>query len=446
MADGDTIFAPLTPQGRCSIYVVRISGKRVVDCLRELGIRQKLEHRRATVCCLKDGKKEDLDEALVVFFKEPYSFTGENVAELHIHCSSYIIGRLFTLLGKMTGVRLAERGEFSRRAFLNGKIDLLQAEAIGDLVESETKLQHQQAIAQLKGESSIFFGTLRQKILTLVTKLESQLNFPEEEDVGFSKKNIADDTHQLIEHLTVLLQESGAGILIKNGFNFSLVGAPNVGKSTLLNFLTNSTAAIVSDIPGTTRDVIRIRSHMGGIPVVFSDTAGIHPTQDPIEIEGIRRALENASEADGLILLLAPENLQPDDRLISLLNERAIIVLNKMDLLEEKVIEEIRKLYPQMIAISLKNNINTEVLRKHLTTLVEKNVTPFFQSHITRERHCEEIKKALEQLQQIDFDNQPLEIIAEYLYSAGNHLGRLIGSISPDDILDNIFSKFCLGK
>ncbi|MDR1494583.1 MAG: tRNA uridine-5-carboxymethylaminomethyl(34) synthesis GTPase MnmE [Rickettsiales bacterium] len=447
----DTIFAPLTIRGRCSIYVLRISGEKTSLCLEKLGVKKKLEHRVATVCLLKDRNGLDLDEALSVFFRGPNSFTGEDVCEINLHCSSPIIGEVIYILNTLDGVRLAENGEFSKRAFLNGKFDLLQAEAIADLVDAKTELQHRKAMEQLRGKNSVIFEELRADMVDISSNLEVFLDFPED-DVGFdtlkeSKTGIA----SLIGKLESMLDDNNVGLKIKNGINISIVGKVNTGKSSLMNFLAGDDVAIVSDIAGTTRDVLEMSREIAGIPVRFSDTAGLRETTDEIETEGIRRALLNAENADFRILVLEPGYPETDPRIASLVDENTIVVLNKIDLPEDdsknqKKLALTRSKYPNMVEISLKYNKNTEELLERLEQLIYRNVTQFANTNITQERHRKELRGALDDLKKIDLDILPLEIALEYIRHASLCLGRITGRIDIDEILDSIFEKFCIGK
>ncbi|MDR2778012.1 MAG: tRNA uridine-5-carboxymethylaminomethyl(34) synthesis GTPase MnmE [Rickettsiales bacterium] len=442
----DTIFAPLTIEGKCGVYVLRISGSKALKCLLSLGISRRFEHRKATLCRLRDRNGSDLDRALVVFFQSPRSFTGEDVCEISLHCSRYIIDRVFSILSALDGVRFAENGEFSKRAFLNGKFDLVQAESIVDLVNSETELQHRNAIRQLSGKNSSYFEKLREDMIDLASNLEGYLDFPDE-DMGIaiqieSEGKITD----LVARVTQMLDDNNVGIRVKNGIKVSIVGKPNVGKSTLLNFIANEDLAIVSARPGTTRDVLQISSIIGGIPVKFFDTAGIRETSDDIEIEGVRRAVANAKDADFRILLLEPDNIAIDPKIKNLIDSNTIILLNKIDLATEEKIKSIELKYPGLIGISLKHGLNTDKIKGQLLSLIEKTITPFVNSGITQERYRIELLGVLNNLKKIDFNLQPLEIILEHIRCASLCVGRITGKINADEILDEIFRKFCIGK
>ncbi|MDR1425957.1 MAG: tRNA uridine-5-carboxymethylaminomethyl(34) synthesis GTPase MnmE [Rickettsiales bacterium] len=448
----DTIFAPLTLEGRCSVYLLRISGSRVLQCLRAFGIRKKLEHRMATLCTLRRRDGSELDETLCVFFQGPRSFTGEDVCEIGLHCSSHIITEVISILYSLDGVRLAENGEFSKRAFLNGKLDLVQAEAVADLVDSRTELQHRRAMRQFRGENSAVFETLRKKIIYISSILEVFLDFPEENIGSDIIEHAETKIKDLIDELSVMLANGNAGLKIKNGLAISIVGKPNVGKSSLLNFLAKDDVAIVSARAGTTRDILHVSGNISGIPVKFFDTAGIGESSDEIELEGIRRALANANNADFRILLLEPENYVVEPRIASLVDENTILVLNKIDLLDEdprgqEKLKQIESEYPDIIKISLKYRRNCEILLDRLTDLVNRDVISFLDTDvITRERHRKELTEAMDNLRKIDLKSTPLEITLEYVRRASFSLGRITGKIDVNEILDSIFENFCIGK
>ena len=438
----DTIFAPLTIKGRCSIYVIRISGSRVDECLSTLGVSKKLKHKSVNLCNLKDEDNNILDQALVLYFKAPNSFTGEDVCELNIHCSTYIINKIFKILLNVKGVRLAKNGEFSRRAFLNNKLDLIQAESIVDLVNSETELQHKQAIEQLEGKNSRFFNDLRQHILDLSSSIEANIDFPEDETTNIN----IDSVNNLISKIENVLDDNDVARKIKNWLNISIIGEPNVGKSSFLNYLAKKDLAIVSNIAGTTRDIIETSLDIDGVLVNIFDTAGIRNTDDLIEKEGVKRAIKNAEEADLRILILSPENINVNKEIEKLIDDNTIIVLNKIDTLKDNsIINNLKDKYKNIIGISVKNNINLDKVIDKIKDFISKNITPYSNTNITQERYRIELKKTIEYLKKID-NNMPIEIVAENIRLSAFCIGKIVGQIGTEEILDNIFSKFCIGK
>ena len=447
----DTIYAPITALGNGSIYTIRISGDKTIKCLNELGVEKKLEHRKATLFKIKDKSGELLDEALLLFFKSPYSFTGEDICEISLHCSQYIINEVFDILSSIDGVRFAERGEFSRRAFLNNKFDLLQAESIADLVNSKTKLQHKKAIEQLVGKNSDFFSTLRDDIINILSNTEALIDFPEEEDIKNSDLilTIVNKTKILVDKIERILDDNKCGEKINKGLDISIIGNPNVGKSTFLNFIAKKDIAIVSNIAGTTRDIIQVSVDIAGIPTTFSDTAGIRETDDVIESEGVRRAITNAKNADFRILILEPDNILINDYIKDIILDNTIILLNKSDMLKnDEQFNNILKIYPNIVKMSLKYGTNTDYVLKYINTYVEKHFLPYIDTGITHERYRIELKNSLKYLNDVihNYENIPIEIISENIRLASNCICKIIGEINTNDILDNIFSKFCIGK
>ena len=437
----DTIFAPLTLKGNCSVYVIRISGKQVKECLKNLGINRTLKHREATLCVLRDNNGNPIDETLVIYFESPNSFTGEDIVELNLHCSNYIISKVTSILLSIKSVRLAERGEFSKRAFLNGKIDLMQAESIVDLVNSETELQHKLAISQLQGKNSNFYNTLREKIVEILSILEAFIDFPEEDIPAELEDEINGKIQKITKEIQNNLDDNRVGEKIRDGFHIAIIGEPNSGKSTLLNYLSKRDVAIVSDIAGTTRDIIEVNMDIAGIPVILYDTAGIRETQDIIENEGVKRAINRAKSADLKILVVSVDNPNIDKKILELIDENTIILLNKIDLGEANIIFD----KGTVLEISLKDKINLDEFLKTLQEKLESIVSPNIDTTITNERYRRELINSLEFLEKFNFSN-PIEINAENIRLAAYHIGKITGKINSEEILDNIFSKFCIGK
>ena len=440
-----TIFAPLTLKGLCSIYVIRISGRESLNCLKALGIQKTLIPQKATLCKIKDKNNEILDEALVIYFKAPHSFTGEDVVEINLHCSNYIISKVFSILSSIENVRMAEKGEFSKRAFLNNKIDLMQAESIVDLINAETEMQHKLAINQLQGKNSNFYNNLRQKIVEILALLEAFIDFPEED----IPQDMQDEILAKISNIKIEIQnnlnDDNVGEKIRDGFHISIIGEPNAGKSTLLNYLSKRDIAIVSDIAGTTRDIIEVSLNISGIPVILYDTAGIRETEDIIEKEGVKRAIRNANTADIKILVVDSNNLNIDQNIIDLIDKNTIVLLNKIDIAENKNIDKNIFKDAEILEISLKDKINLDKFLDILKNKLESIVSPNINTTITNERYRNELEKALEYLELFDF-NMPIEINTENIRMSADCIGRITGKINSDEILDNIFSKFCIGK
>lgn len=445
----ETIFAPLTIKGRCSLFVIRISGSKVNDCLKALGIKKELKPQHASLRNLY-YKGEVLDQALIVFFKAPNSFTGEDVCELNLHCSSYIIDKVYEILLKVDGVRFAGHGEFSKRAFLNGKLDLVEAEAICDLVDSKNELQHKQAINQLLGKNSNFFNSLRNDLLDIQTNLEALIDFPEDEiDEGLIH-DISNKIAIFKANIQNILKDNNVAEKVKEGINIAIIGEPNAGKSSFLNFLAKRDVAIVSNIAGTTRDIIETKLNINGFDVNIFDTAGIRETSDVIEEEGVKRAVKTASNADLKILIIDVNNFNLNSKITDLIDENTLILINKIDLINQNELNKLKcglKYNNTIIEISIKDEQNLDKVIDYITQFIEKNITPFIGSNITHERYRIELEKVVEYIDKIDFTgDMPIEIIAENIRLAAFCFGKITGQINTEEILNNIFSKFCIGK
>jgi tRNA modification GTPase len=453
----NTIFAPITPIAKSAIIVLRISGEKTKECLRYLGVKN-LADRQAKLCLLKNPhNSEIIDHSLITFFANPSSFTGEDVAEISLHGSIFIVSKIIELLSEVPETRMAEAGEFSKRAFLNGKMDLLQAEAIVDLIESETEAQHRQALRQLQGELGEIYDNWRKELIKITANIEAFIDFPDED----LPKNIVDDLENrvkiLIDQIKNHLNDNQRGEKIRNGLSLAIIGAPNVGKSSLINYLAKSEVAIVSEIAGTTRDVIDVHLNIAGVPVIISDTAGIRQTDDLIEKEGVKRALKKAELADIKIVMEDVNHLEnsSDDLPDELFDGNTVFVVNKLDLDKTGKFDSIHninfakfknlKIHRQPILISLKENFNLEALleelKKKVTNLAPSGSSPL----ITRARYRQSLMEVIGYLSNFALDKN-IEFAAEDLRMAAREIGKITGRVEVDDILDVIFSGFCIGK
>ncbi len=444
-----TIFSTITSNLSAAVCTIRISGPQTIFCLQSLGIKAAPEHQKISFYKIRDPKNfEIIDEVLVSFFKGPQSFTGEDVAEISIHASPFITKKIFQILGEISGARLAEAGEFSKRAFLNNKIDLVQAEAIPDLIASETEAQHKQALRQLQGELGKIYEDWRFRLIQTSAHLEAYIDFPDDD----LPQNIIDKVELDVKNLSAEIQnhlsDQKIGQKIKDGFSLAIIGAPNVGKSSLINFLAKSEVAIVSEIAGTTRDIVEVHLSIAGMAVKIADTAGLRLAEDEIEKEGIKRALKKAEDADLKIFVLAAENpiLRDEDK--NLIDKNTIILLNKIDLADEQKIPKwVLDLNP--ITISLANKINTSQLFKKL----EEKILEILPSQnylqnsslITQERYRIALKSAAEFLDEFSLTKN-IELAAEDLRLAAREIGKITGKVDIENILDVIFSSFCIGK
>ncbi len=442
-----TIFALISSPHASSVAIIRISGTKAFDCIKEFGFKKKITPRFCYFHQLKiKNSDEILDEALITFFLNPQSFTGEDVVEISVHNSPFIINQIFLTLANIEDVRHAQAGEFSKRAFLNGKIDLIQAEAIPDLIASETKAQHRQAMQQLQGNLGKIYDKWRQQILEISAFIEALIDFPEDDLPASIYQNIKDKIALLTSEIQNHLNDNKIGEKIKNGINLAIIGAPNVGKSSLINLLANSEVAIVSEIAGTTRDVLEVHLDIGGIAVKIADTAGIRISNDIIEIEGIKRAINKAENADIILYLIDGSNPIINQDFIS---EKTIIVINKIDkkFTEDSLslIEKDLNSSKKIVKISILEKINIE----ELINLIQEKIQQMLPSSnlcvITQERYRQAIKNILQQLQTFDINNQ-IEISAENLRICLNEFAKINGKFNIDEMLDIIFSKFCIGK
>lgn len=444
------IFAPATPAGQSGVAVFRISGQCLAPVLAGLGLPPTLPARRATLRTLCDVKRETIiDQALVLFFAAPHSFTGEEVLELHTHGSAAVRAHLLEVLGDIAGCRLAEAGEFSRRAFRNGKMDLLQAEGIADLIAAETAMQQQQAIRQMGGALSGHYESMRHDVLTALALLEAYLDFPDEEIPKETLQQVQTQIDRLKGELAGLLSEPACGEMIRDGLTIAIIGPPNAGKSSLMNRLAGRDVAIVSPIAGTTRDRIEVQLNVGGYLVRLIDTAGLHEQpSDSVEAEGIKRAREAAAKSEiSLVVLDIVSDLEqfvlPDD----LLHANGLVLFNKIDSIEAPT-DALPSHFMGMPVLGISahsaEGIDTllTTLQGMISRLIDQQPSPL----ITRARHRHALREALEQLESLQLDAAPLECSAEELRLAARGIGKITGHIDVDEVLGVIFSTFCIGK
>ncbi|MBQ8615249.1 MAG: tRNA uridine-5-carboxymethylaminomethyl(34) synthesis GTPase MnmE [Clostridia bacterium] len=429
-----TIVSLTTPAGNSGVAVIRISGEESKQVLQKL-IRQGLDFEPRKMYLKTVYFGELTDKCLVVFFKSPFSFTGEDVAEIHSHGGYYIAQQIINECVNL-GCSLAEAGEFSKRAFINGKMSIDQAEGIMDLINAESEMQ-------AKAGSSLMQGKLKQKIdeyqntLTeILAEIAAKLDYPEYEYTENETSNIKSKLENLIKEFDSLINESKSGLMIKNGIKIAIVGAPNVGKSSLLNALTKSDKAIVTNIAGTTRDVVEAEYEFKGIIFRLFDTAGIHESNDVVERIGIDKALKTLEDAD-LVLKIS----SPDDICEIKTDKPYIDVFNKTDVL--KVKKDKKYFY-----ISATNNENIDNLKQEICNKTSSDSLKSDKLYLTNTRHIEAIKQAKTSLQNVIniFNFTTMDIVSTEIKDAWNSLGEVSGVTSDEAIIDKIFSKFCLGK
>ena len=442
-----TIYALSSGPGISGIAVIRVSGEETPKVI-ELLTGQKLPKPR--VASLRKINKintsELIDEGIILWFPGPESYTGEDMAEIQVHGSKTVIDAIHTSISKIENCRLAEPGEFTKLAFQNGKINLLKAESIADLISSETEIQRQQAIKIMNGKSAEKFNFLREKLLKILSHVEAKIDFPEEDLPNNILDEIKNSSDELIIKIKKILNDQKVGERIREGFKIAILGPTNAGKSSLLNHLSNRDVAIVSEIAGTTRDVIETHLNIDGYPVIISDTAGIRDSKDEIEKKGIKLSLNRAEEADLKLVVVEAKNLDFTDVLKGLLKKNAILVINKSDLLIKDINPEIKKINHVLISIKENENID-ELILKIKNNLKNKFITSD-DILITRERHRQHLQQCLDHLNNF---NQKKEIedfdkAAEDLRLATRHLGMIVGKVDVEEILGSIFNDFCIGK
>ncbi len=446
-----TIFALSSGKGRAGVSIIRVSGALTQQVIFTLtGKNEMPSPRQARLDWYRDPKTDvRLDQGLTLYFKAPASFTGEDIAEFHIHGGKAVVSGFLEALGKIEGLRLAEPGEFTRRSFDNGKMDLTEAEGLADLINSETEAQRRQALRQMDGYLSNLYGGWREKILTAMAYLEAGIDFAEEDIPDDVTQNTALIIQDVSREITAHMEDNHRGERLREGLQVVILGEPNIGKSTLLNFLSKRDVAIVSDIAGTTRDILEVHLDLGGFPVTIVDTAGLREANDVIEAEGIRRAEERAEKADlKLFLLDAKDWRNIPERTKKLIDKDTMLLLNKSDLFTDDISCKIS--YGEAIgvwAISAKHEQGIEEFIVALKSEVEKRMDISDMPCLTRNRHRLNLIKSSAYLEQFLLnDSGEMALLAEDLRMAARSLGKITGQVDVEEILGKIFSEFCIGK
>jgi tRNA modification GTPase len=449
----DTICALATADGIGAIAIIRVSGKdtfKIVEGIFSKSLIDKASHT-AHFGVIKDGN-EIIDEVLLTVFKNPKSFTGEDSIEITCHASSYIQQEIISLLLK-NGARIAKPGEFSMRAFMNGKMDLSQTEAIADLISSSSKIQHHIALNQMRGGFSSDLQGLRQQLLDFASLIELELDFSEE-DVEFADRTQLENLITEIKtKIQTLIESFRLGNVIKNGVPIAIIGRPNAGKSTLLNAILNEERAIVSQIAGTTRDTIEGKVIINGVEFRFIDTAGIRQTTDEIEKKGVERALKELNKSSIYIYLFDMDELSVKDveKDLSTLPQSVerILVANKSDLVTDEKILSFNKSKLDFVIISAKNKDSLDTLKQKLVDYTKLNEIDPNQSIVTNVRHYDALSRSFEAIEKVEqgLQNQITgDFLAMDIREILEHLGEITGHVSNDELLGNIFAKFCIGK
>ncbi len=442
-----TIYALSTGPGISGIAIVRVSGEQTKRIIKLLTNAALPAPRVATLKKInKINTSELIDEGIILWFPGPESYTGEDMAEFHIHGSKAVIDALHDTISKIENCRLADPGEFTKIAFQNGKINLLKAESIADLISAETEIQRQQATKIMNGKSADIFNSLREKLLKILSHIEAKIDFPDEDLPEEIFKNIKKISNEAILNIKKILDDQKVGERIREGFKIAIIGPTNAGKSSLLNHLSNRDAAIVSEIAGTTRDVIETHLNIDGYPVVISDTAGIRNSKNEIEKKGIKLALDKAENADLKLIVVDVKSINFKGVLKELMDENAILVVNKSDLLKEDLNSEIKNY--QHVLISVKNNLNLEDLILKIKNKLKNKFITSEDILITRERHRQHLEQSLNYLKNFEKKNEAEDFdkAAEDLRLATRHLGMIVGKVDVEEILGSIFNDFCIGK
>jgi tRNA modification GTPase len=444
-----TIFALSSGRPPAAIAVVRVSGPKTGVALEKL-IGRLPEPRKATLAQVRDPASGDvIDEALALWFPGPHSETGEDVAELQVHGGHAVIAGVLDALGTIDNCRPAEAGEFTRRAFENGRLDLTAVEGLADLIAAETPAQRRQAFRQLKGLIGDRAEAWRRRLIEALALVEARIDFSDEADVPEDLMGPAlYAAQQLRSEIAAVLADGGRAERLRDGLVVAIAGPPNAGKSTLLNRLARREAAIVSPYAGTTRDVIEVHLDLGGYPVTLLDTAGIRESADPVEQEGVRRARERAAAADLVLWVVdaSATGLQTSDCPKNAINAETWQIENKVDLLVDKLCISCESEF--MFRISATDGVGVDALMAALTTYAKDYFAATESALVTRARHrhaLEDTKAALDRAVSGEVGGRE-ELIAEELRSAATTLGRLTGRVDVEDILDVIFRDFCIGK
>ena len=442
-----TIYALSSGPGISGVAIIRISGSQTEKIIRDMTDGSFPRPRVATLKKInKINTNELIDEGIIIWFPAPESYTGENMAEFHVHGSRAVINQIHSSISKIEDCRLAEPGEFTKIAFQNGKINLLKAESISDLISSETEIQRQQAIKIMSGKSSDKFNLLREKLLKILSNLEAKIDFPDEDLPQDILNNIKKNSEEIKSEIKKILDDQKVGERIREGFKIAIVGPTNAGKSSLLNYLSRREVAIVSEIAGTTRDVIETHLNIDGLPVVVSDTAGIRQSKNEIEKKGIKLALKRAEDADLNIVVVEPKSIDFTGFLKDLISTKSLLVVNKSDLGIEKIELEFKKYNP--IYISLKNETNVNQLISAIKDKLKNQFINFEDILITRERHRQHLEQCVLHLENFKNKNETEDFdkAAEDIRLATRHLGMIVGKVDVEEILGSIFNDFCIGK
>jgi len=463
----DTIAAASTAPGEGGIGIIRISGDKSLDILNRIFVRgdgenplnedvcTEPEHRKLYYGHIVDSETGNrIDEVLAVYMKAPHTYTKEDIVEIDCHGSLISLRKILELILKH-GARLADKGEFTKRAFLNGRIDLSQAEAVMDMISAKTDTGFELAVKQLEGRLSLSVSGIRDDILQILAHVIVNLDYPDEDVEEISLRKLKEGLEEIRRKISMLLDTASTGRIIRDGLNTVIIGKPNVGKSSLMNALLRESRAIVTEIPGTTRDTIEEYINIKNIPIKLVDTAGIRETEDIIEKIGIEKSKESFNKADLVILILnAAEGMTAEDlHIISHIKaSKTIVLLNKMDLGRLLPEEEIKKHLPEakIIWTSIKDGTGIEALENEIVSIVYGGrLRQTETAMITNVRHMDLLEKAgssIDDAIEMCDSGAALDFIEVDIRRAWEQLGEIIGETVAEDIIDEVFSRFCLGK
>ena len=442
-----TIYALSSGPGISGIAVIRVSGKNTAEVVKKLTGDKLPRPRMATLTKFnKNGGKELIDEGVIIWFPAPNSYTGEDLAEFHVHGSRAVVNAMHFSISKVKNCRLAEPGEFTKRAFQNGKINLLKAESIADLISSETEIQRNQALKIMGGKSSDKFNSWREKLLKILSHIEAKIDFPDEDLPKNIMTKIQNTSNGVLTEIKKTLDDQKVGERIREGFKIAIVGPTNSGKSSLLNYLSKRDVAIVSEIAGTTRDVLETHLNLDGYPVIVSDTAGIRDSKNEIEKKGIKIALKRAKDADLRLVIVSAKKADFAGVLKGLLTKNAILVVNKSDLIKGKLNYKFKKY--EHVLISIKKDSNLNKLITKIKNKLKNKFTTTEDILITRERHRQNLINCVQHLKKFQKKKsaQDFDKAAEDLRLATRHLGMIVGKVDVEELLGSIFNDFCIGK
>ena len=440
------IYALSSGRGPSGVAIIRLSGKDTQKISKNISKKKDLKSKEINFCKFYDQLNNNLiDEGLLLWFPAPNSFTGEDLAEFHIHGSNAVITCFLKVLSEQKNCRLAEPGEFTKIAFQNNKIDLIEAESIGDLIHSETELQRQQAVKLVQGNASNYYNELREKLIKSLAYIEAKIDFVEDDLPESALNDVQKSIKEVHSDIKKILKDHKIGEKIRDGFRVSIVGEVNAGKSSLLNLLSKRDVAIVSEEEGTTRDVIETYLNIDGYPVILADTAGIRDSKNEVEKKGISLAINKSKEADLNLIMIDNSSKKIDAKIQNLINKDSIVILNKSDL-DRKQNHNFKEI--ETVLLSVKDNKNIDYLIKKIKEKLSKKFISSNDILVTRERHRVKLNACLKEIDNFlkKDQNKDIEMAAEDLRLATRHLGGIVGKVDVEEILGSIFKDFCVGK